>query len=134
MSTAVQNAAGCSRCGRVDSEVGARGFLRCPNCGFFRAVAETESPPQRQNSPVGEIFAPGQVLRGRYEIVARLGRGAHGVTYLARHQLFDYMCVVKALSATIADAAQATRVRTEARVGMQISSPNVVRVFDFDDV
>lgn len=109
-------------------------MLCCPDCGFILVRDAAEKPTSPPNGmPAADAFSPGQVLQERYAIERRIGAGAHGVTYLARHQLFDYQCVIKAVASRALDPLGVERIRNEARVGMQVNSPTVVRVLDFDE-
>lgn len=76
---------------------------------------------------------PGGLLRGRYRLTRLLGRGAHGYTYLSRHELLNYDCAVKLLTGP--DAVSGAQQRgAEARAGYRVRHPNVVRLLDCDTV
>ncbi|MDX2200478.1 MAG: tetratricopeptide repeat protein [Phycisphaerae bacterium] len=79
-------------------------------------------------------LAPTGVVRDKYRLVARLGQGAHGTTYLAEHLFLSHPCVVKVLTSAISGPnAEWTRaIREEARLGYRVHHPNVVRVLDCD--
>lgn len=76
------------------------------------------------------------VLRGKYRLVARLGEGAHGLTYLAEHEFIRNPCVIKVLPYRVGDASDpgVARLRREARAGYLVHDPFVVRVLDVDHV
>ena len=127
----------CDECkGTTFVSVGV-GFVRCDGCGWLRADM-TPEPDHSQQVVIEEVraVAPQGILRGRYRIVRELGRGAHGVSILARHMFLDHPCVLKVLPPFGAGASQASirRMKNEARAGFQISDPHVVRVLDCDEL
>lgn len=113
----------------------AASFLRCVECGFFSPIPPTphEISDPREFGELEEI-APNRLLRGRYRLRKLLGRGAHGLSFLAEHEFLSHPCVVKFLSHRAADAGDlgATRLRAEARAGYRVHHVNVVRVLDCD--
>jgi len=75
---------------------------------------------------IGETFA------GHYRIDARLGAGAIGVVYRARHTLFDRDFAVKVLASDLADDPEIRRrFVVEAKSLVAIEHPGVVRVRHF---
>jgi len=80
------------------------------------------------------VLSPGRVIRERYRLQRRIGRGAHGVTFLAEHLLLGHPCVIKFVPLPAgADTEQSVvRLRAEARAGFRVQSPHVVRVLDCD--
>jgi len=87
--------------------------------------------------PVGHtsLFAPGQVVAGRYEIVDLLGSGGMGVVYRARDRELDEVVALKALrpDRTTADPHAVERFRRELRLARRVSHPNVVRTHDIGE-
>ena len=76
-------------------------------------------------------LAPGEVLAGRYRIVAFLGRGAVGEVYEAFDQELDEAIAVKVLRPEIArDERVLQRFKREIQLGRRVTHPNVCRVFD----
>lgn len=68
---------------------------------------------------------------GRYQIVARLGRGGMGVVYSALHRDLEREVALKLLAPELADdEGYRNRFVREARVLARLDSPHVVRVFD----
>jgi len=53
-----------------------------------------------------DIFKTGQVLNNTYEIAGVLGRGGTGEVYLARNQINERDCAIKALNAQFSDNAE----------------------------
>src|SRR3989454_1136098 len=87
--------------------------------------------------PVGHssLFAPGQVVAGRYEIIDLLGSGGMGVVYRARDRELDEVVALKALrpDRTTADPHAVERFRRELRLARRVSHPNVVRTHDIGE-
>lgn len=79
-------------------------------------------------------WAPDAVLRGKYRLLQELGRGAHGITYLAEHLFLNHPCVVKVLGHSVpaSEGEFSRRLLAEARAGFRVNHPNVVRVLDCD--
>jgi serine/threonine-protein kinase len=74
----------------------------------------------------------GEILDGRYEIVARLGAGGMGEVYKATHLLLGSSRVVKVVHPQIAGNTDARdRFLREARVATKVQHPNVATLFDF---
>jgi serine/threonine protein kinase len=142
---------GCVSCG---SEI-AEGGRFCSSCGravvsdtmATQTVAVSASAPQAKSSngsssPASHIsnasaagrFAPGQILGGRYRIVALLGKGGMGEVYRADDLALEQQVALKFLPELLStnDAALA-RFRGEVRIARQVSHPNVCRVYDLGE-
>jgi predicted Ser/Thr protein kinase len=80
-------------------------------------------------------FAPGELLGGRYRIVAMLGKGGMGEVYRADDLSLDQPVALKFLPEEIARNERALeRFRNEVRVARQVSHPNVCRVYDLGEM
>ena len=116
----------------------ADGVARCDACDYVVALSRsTDVERARPDASHGVLpFPLGSVLRERYCLRSLIGRGSHGVTYLAHHQFLNHPCVLKALPHRIADASDAAvqRLRLEASAGYRVNHANVVRVLDGDVV
>ncbi|MCH7871574.1 MAG: serine/threonine protein kinase, partial [Planctomycetes bacterium] len=127
----------CGECGGGQWVSVADGLVQCGGCGWLGIRARTVDD-ESQTSVIEEVkaVAPSGVLRGRYRVIREIGRGAHGVSILARHVFLDHPCVLKLLPSAAAGASRTDvqRLRKEARAGFQISDPNVVRVLDCDEI
>src|SRR6185503_19217270 len=76
----------------------------------------------------------GQVLSGRYRIIAKLGEGAMGAVYLGEHLKIGRRDAIKVLRAGIAGDAEAiARFTRGARNVSAIRHPNVCTIYDFSD-
>ncbi|MGI8631013.1 MAG: protein kinase domain-containing protein [Solirubrobacterales bacterium] len=78
-----------------------------------------------------------EVLAERYEVVERLGRGGMGVVLLARDRRLGRQVAIKRMHAEMPDEV-ARRFEREARMGANLSHPNLVSIYDIvteaDDV
>ncbi|MEA5557608.1 serine/threonine-protein kinase [Nodularia spumigena] len=80
-------------------------------------------------------FAPGQVILGRYRIVERIGRGGMGLVYRADDLKLEATVALKFLPDEFADhPSRKARFLNEAKVALQITHPNVCRVYDIGEV
>src|SRR6516162_1223326 len=83
-------------------------------------------PPDRV-----ERFAPGEVLAGRYRIVAPLGHGGMGEVYRADDLTLGQPVVLKFLPPHLAeDSDRLARIRKDVALARKVSHPNVCRVYD----
>lgn len=70
---------------------------------------------------------------GKYEIVARLGRGGMAEVYRARHVSLDRDVAIKVLRASLAsDSGLRERLEREARQLARLRHHNIVQVYDFE--
>jgi TPR repeat protein len=78
-------------------------------------------------------WAPGTMVRGKYRILAKIGRGGMGIVYKATHIVFEEVWALKVMAAHLAaDPKFVRRFRREAQVTRKLQHVNVVRVQDFD--
>ena len=86
-----------------------------------------------QSLPTDKLI--GQVLANRYQILHRLGEGAMGVVYKARHVKVGRSFAVKVLHARLlADPKIALRFDREAELAGRLRHPNVVGVVDVGEL
>jgi serine/threonine-protein kinase len=77
----------------------------------------------------------GTVLAGKYRIGKRIGSGGIGVVHAAEHLGLGTQVAVKVLRGAAAkDGAEIARLRREAQVSSALDHPNVVKVFDLDQL
>jgi len=82
----------------------------------------------------GGRFVPGQIVAGRYRIVALAGRGGMGEVYRAEDLTLSQVVAIKFLpEALTQDPSALARFHAEVRIARQIAHPNVCRVFDIGD-
>ncbi len=97
----------------------------------LRALVHEAGAPAADAVPGAELVR-GDVVAGRYEILAALGAGGMGVVYAARDRELDEVIALKALRAPpdTEDPTALDRFRTELRITRRISHPHVVRTHD----
>src|SRR3989454_484591 len=107
--------------------------------GVLAAFLATLGGPRRTAGPGPgghtPLFAPGQLVAGRYEIDDLVGSGGMGGVYRARDRELDEVVALKALrpDRTTADPHAVERFRRELRLARRVSHPNVVRTHDIGD-
>ncbi|NUP13570.1 MAG: serine/threonine protein kinase [Polyangiaceae bacterium] len=77
---------------------------------------------------------PGDILGGRYEIVAELGRGAEGVVLEARDLRAVARVALKLIPEDDVGAARLARLRRELALARRITHERVVRTYDLVDI
>ena len=74
----------------------------------------------------------GQVVDGRFEVIAKLGSGGMGTVYRANQASIGREVALKVIDRTLArDPATVTRFMREAKMASQLSHPNTVAVIEF---
>jgi len=77
----------------------------------------------------------GTILAGKYRIGKRIGSGGIGVVHAAEHLGLGTQVAVKVLRGAAAkDGSEIARLRREAQVASALDHPNVVKVFDLDQL
>src|SRR5512141_1100576 len=77
------------------------------------------------------LLRPGEVVAGRYEIRAHLGRGGMGSVYRAFDRVLDEEVALKVQRAQSSRGPEAERrFRSEGRLARQVSHPSVCRLHD----
>lgn len=81
--------------------------------------------------PIGRV---GQILSGRYRLVAQLGTGAMGEVYRALDLQRKRHCAVKLISPDAPASLQAhQRFMNEAQIVSRLSHPNIIEVHEFNE-
>jgi serine/threonine-protein kinase len=84
--------------------------------------------------PSGARFATGELLSGRYRVVAPLGKGGMGEVYRADDLALGQPVALKFLPPHLAaDPDRLARFRKEVATARGVSHPNVCRVYDLGD-
>ncbi len=106
----------------------------------YCATCQSTYPPEYHTCPRDQAplrhtaeLVPGLVLRGKYEILEKIGQGGMASVYRARHLAFGEVRAIKVVSPLLAgDEEFQKRFRTEAVVTRRLQHPNAVRVDDLD--
>ena len=85
------------------------------------------------STPPPSAFADGEVVAGRWRILAQIAEGGMGTVYRAEHVRSHRTVALKALKETASEEARQRMLR-EARLAARIEHPNVVSIFDVDVV
>jgi predicted Ser/Thr protein kinase len=76
----------------------------------------------------------GMMAFNRYRLDRVLGRGGMGIVWLAEDQKLERQVALKFLPSLIGlDPAAVKELKTETRRGLELSHPNIVRIYDFVD-
>jgi serine/threonine-protein kinase len=78
------------------------------------------------------VLTAGQVLDGRYEILAPLAEGGMGAVYRARRVLLGDEVAIKVILADAAGPAPLERFVRESRACAQLRHPHIVSIFDYN--
>ncbi|HEX4146605.1 MAG TPA: protein kinase [Pirellulales bacterium] len=90
-------------------------------------TATFESPQPSPSTPAEPSVPPELLDHPDYELVKELGRGGMGVVYLARNRAMDRLEVLKAVSRSLLEKADAReRFQREIRSAAKLSHPNIV--------
>ncbi|MCG3125383.1 MAG: Serine/threonine-protein kinase PknD [Phycisphaerae bacterium] len=126
----------CPNCAAIARPETSSTFCQCRSCGWIRVAAPAIAAEPETPINLSAEIAPDGIIRERYRLIAKLGEGAHGVSYRARHEFLRHDCVVKILAHAVSAStdAAARRLRNEARAGFRVNHPLVVRVLDCDQI
>ena len=78
------------------------------------------------------MFAPGDILDNRYEILAPLAEGGMGAVYRARRTLLGDEVAIKIVLPDLTTSTARERFLRESRLAASLRHPAVVSIFDFD--
>jgi serine/threonine-protein kinase len=78
------------------------------------------------------VLSIGQILDGRYEILAPLAEGGMGAVYRARRLLLGDEVAIKIVRADNAGPGPVERFMRESRACARLHHPNIVSIFDFN--
>jgi serine/threonine-protein kinase len=105
----------------------------CDRCHSSYPVDFTTCPKDQEELRSITELMPGLVLRGKYEILERLGAGGMGAVYKAKHVAFGEIRALKFIgSHLVSDAEFLARFKGEAVLARKLQHPNVVRIDDLD--
>ena len=79
-----------------------------------------------------ELFAPGELVGGKYRISEQIGCGGMGAVYVAHDEALDRIVAIKVARSEAAQREELERrLLLEARVLARLRGPHVPRIFDF---
>lgn len=135
----------CPKCGTENTADAAR----CATCAApLKAIDPADRPKPTPTQPgirepepatdkpaAKTKFEPGAVVAGRYEILSLIGEGGMGAVYKANDQRLSRVVALKAIRADrMAGEAAVKRLIAEGALSRDIRHPNVVAVYDVDEV
>src|SRR5215510_4684069 len=83
---------------------------------------------------LAQLFPPGTLLAGRYEIVRVLGEGGMGAVYQARDRELERIIALKVIRPELAgNAAMLQRFKQELILARHVTHKNVVRIYDLGE-
>lgn len=95
-------------------------------------MVDPSSPANNGIGSEGVLFAPGEILDERFEILHPIGEGGWATIYLARQCLVDRLVAVKVL--TLSGSGDVNRLRDrftqEARAAARVKHPHIVTIHD----
>jgi serine/threonine-protein kinase len=105
----------------------------CDTCRTTYPNDFTTCPRDQTVLRVTSELVEGMVIRGKYEILGKIGAGGMATVYRARHLAFNEIRAIKVVSARLLDDETfLKRFKTEAVVTRRLQHPNAVRVDDLD--
>jgi serine/threonine protein kinase len=105
----------------------------CSSCHSVYPNEFRTCPKDQTELRTASELQPGMILRGKYEILGKLGAGGMAAVYRARHLAFGEVRAIKVVNNRLADDEDfLRRFRNEAVVARRLQHPNAVRVDDLD--
>lgn len=105
----------------------------CPICENHFENQHQTCPTDGARLIESEELAPGTIVRGKYRIVRKIGRGGMGIVYLADDLLMQIPVALKFLAGDLSrDLKLVRRLRNDARAALPLRHPNVVQIFTLD--
>ena len=138
----MRQSAAMSRCPKCSADVPVASRF-CPNCAQPTAeigATQTSLPTSAgtpfpgRNAPSAGRFLPGSMIAERYRVVGQIGAGGMGEVYRADDLKLGQTVALKFLPKEFAqDAQRRERLMNEVRMALQITHPNVCRVYDIGE-
>ncbi len=107
---------------------------RCPSCQSAFPTNYTHCPRDGSSLTEAGDWSAGTVIRGKYQIIGKVGQGGMAAVYKALHVRFKEPRALKVMNPELAsDASFVRRFEQEAIVTRKLQHPNAVRVDDIDE-
>lgn len=105
----------------------------CESCRTTYPTEFTICPKDQNALRDAAELTPGMVLRGKYEVLEKIGTGGMATVYRVRHVHLQEDVALKVVSSKLlAEPQFVDRFRTEAVITRKLRHPNAVRLDDFD--
>jgi serine/threonine protein kinase len=106
----------------------------CPSCQSAFPTSYTHCPRDGSALADSTEWSKGTVVRGKYQIIAKIGQGGMAAVYKALHMRFNEPRAIKVINPELAsDASFVRRFEQEAIITRKLQHPNAVRVDDIDE-
>lgn len=97
----------------------------------MRDPADTVEAPEGERRPPSASLPPGELVGGRYRLVARLGRGGAAIVHRAEDVQRDRLVALKIVEPFAVDEHTLARLKREARSVARLRHENVVETYAF---
>jgi serine/threonine protein kinase len=105
----------------------------CDTCRTTYPNEFSTCPKDQTVLRVTSEMVQGMVIRGKYEILGKIGAGGMAAVYRAKHLAFNEIRAIKVVSARLLDDETfLKRFKSEAVITRKLQHPNAVRVDDLD--
>lgn len=107
---------------------------RCPTCESNYPSRFSVCPQDGSKLVESSGWSEGNIIRGKYRILAKVGQGGMGAVYKATHVTFEELRAIKVMNPELlGDALFVKRFKQEAVIARKLDHPNAVRVEDIDE-
>src|SRR5690606_35606173 len=95
-------------------------------------MAGTWPTGEYKNPEILELYTPGEIIAGKYQLKSVLGAGGMGTVWLATNTVLEVDVAIKLLHSDFAGQREAgQRFLSEARATAKLRHPGIVRLHDF---
>ncbi|MGA2983373.1 MAG: protein kinase [Terriglobia bacterium] len=106
----------------------------CPTCQVSYPNNYAICPADGSPLAVVGVWSDGNIIRGKYRVLGKVGQGGMGSVYKALHLAFDELRALKVIAPELlADELFVKRFKHEAVITRRLQHPNAVRVDDIDE-
>jgi serine/threonine protein kinase/formylglycine-generating enzyme required for sulfatase activity len=121
----------CFRCGSYNAD----DVQKCTVCGqeFVDRGGKAVGPVRKTTTSSHQalIFAPGEVIAGRYRVIELIGQGGVGAVYRARDNEVDVDVALKGVSPNLLQTEEEQKQFSKAiKAARKLQHPNIVRIYD----